>query len=324
MNELPPLPPGFRVRRVTPDAAGDIAGVVNATMLAEIGVPWTTPERTRDELTAPDRDVEHDDVVVDTDDGEAVGYLQLEPAGDPVDEVSALVFVDPRWWGRGVSTWLLEVAERRTAEIVHAAGVSHVSLIAARALDNEPAARVLANLAFEPVRVFHMMRIDLDGAPTEVTVPEGLEIRTFDAGRDARPVYDALMEAFADHWGSEGWSFERWRHLEIDGEAADLDPTLWFLAVDGDEIAGVAICSASSPRDAETAVVKELAVRRPWRKRGLGLALLHTAFRTFAERGIPRAELGVDSESLTGATRLYARAGMTPAYSWEFWAKRVG
>jgi ribosomal protein S18 acetylase RimI-like enzyme len=51
-------------------------------------------------------------------------------------------------------------------------------------------------------------------------------------------------------------------------------------------------------------------VRRPWRRRGIALALLHHAFRELAARGKPRAGLGVDSESLTGATRLYERAGM--------------
>jgi ribosomal protein S18 acetylase RimI-like enzyme len=53
-----------------------------------------------------------------------------------------------------------------------------------------------------------------------------------------------------------------------------------------------------------------LGVRRPWRRRGLGLALLHASFREFRARGLPRALLGVDSENTTGATRLYERAGM--------------
>jgi ribosomal protein S18 acetylase RimI-like enzyme len=166
-----------------------------------------------------------------------------------------------------------------------------------------------------------MMRMALDDPIAAPSPPDGVAIRTFDPARDARAVYDTLMEAFADHWGSEPWTFERWRHIEVDG--SDLDGSLWFLAVDGDEIAGVALCSPTSLRRPDTAVVKELAVRRPWRRRGLGLALLLTAFRTFADRGIAHVELGVDSENLTGATRLYARAGMTPAFSWEFWSKAV-
>jgi GNAT superfamily N-acetyltransferase len=67
----------------------------------------------------------------------------------------------------------------------------------------------------------------------------------------------------------------------------------------------------------------ELAVRRPWRRRGVALALLHSAFGEFHRRGIPRAELNVDAESPTGATRLYEAAGMHVAFSWETWEKQL-
>ena len=53
-----------------------------------------------------------------------------------------------------------------------------------------------------------------------------------------------------------------------------------------------------------------LGVRRPYRRRGLGEALLRAAFGFLFARGMRRVILHVDSESLTGATRLYQRAGM--------------
>lgn len=53
-----------------------------------------------------------------------------------------------------------------------------------------------------------------------------------------------------------------------------------------------------------------LAVRRPWRKRGLGLALLEYGFGMLYGRGDHSIGLGVDLQNLTGATRLYERAGM--------------
>ena len=52
-------------------------------------------------------------------------------------------------------------------------------------------------------------------------------------------------------------------------------------------------------------------MRRPWRRQGLGEALLLHSFRAFRERGFTRGTLGVDASSPTGATRLYERAGMT-------------
>ena len=44
--------------------------------------------------------------------------------------------------------------------------------------------------------------------------------------------------------------------------------------------------------------------------RGLGLALLRHAFGEYRRRGIKRVALSVDAESVTGAPRLYSRAGM--------------
>jgi mycothiol synthase len=165
------------------------------------------------------------------------------------------------------------------------------------------------------------MRIELEGSPPPPRVPDGIVIRTFERDRDEARVYAALAEAFADHWGSYSQPFDEWLHREIEGEGSGFDPSLWFLATEGEEVVGAALCRASTPRAEGTAQVGELAVRRPWRRRGIALALLHTAFAEIHRRDIPRVELGVDSESPTGATRLYERAGMHPALGWEFWEK---
>jgi ribosomal protein S18 acetylase RimI-like enzyme len=62
-------------------------------------------------------------------------------------------------------------------------------------------------------------------------------------------------------------------------------------------------------------------VLRPWRRRGLGRALLLQAFAAFRERGLARAALGVDAESLTGANRLYESAGMHVAARFDIYEK---
>ncbi len=77
------------------------------------------------------------------------------------------------------------------------------------------------------------------------------------------------------------------------------------MAFDGSEVAGVVV-----NRYRDIAWVWQLAVRRAWRKRGLGLALLLHSFNEFYQRGDRAVGLGVDAQSLTGATRLYEKAGM--------------
>ena len=93
-------------------------------------------------------------------------------------------------------------------------------------------------------------------------------------------------------------------------ENEGFDPTLLFLAMDDDEIAGFNICRAAAYDDLEVGWVGTLGVRRPWRKRGIGLALLRHSFSEFYRRGKRKVGLGVDAQNLTGALRLYEQAGM--------------
>jgi GNAT superfamily N-acetyltransferase len=97
------------------------------------------------------------------------------------------------------------------------------------------------------------------------------------------------------------------------------DPGVWFLAVADGEPAGAAICSISE----NIGWVDSLGVRRPWRKRGVGLALLQHAVGEFHRRGLQRVALGVDAASPTGATRLYERAGFTLAQQHATYTKEL-
>ena len=49
--------------------------------------------------------------------------------------------------------------------------------------------------------------------------------------------------------------------------------------------------------------------RRPWRKQGLARALLVRSMQMFKEMGMTETALGVDSQNLSGAFRLYAGVG---------------
>ena len=72
----------------------------------------------------------------------------------------------------------------------------------------------------------------------------------------------------------------------------------------------MSLCHPKVVEDPDMGWVDVLGVRRPWRRRGLALALLHHTFGEFYQRGKRKVGLGVDAQSLTGATRLYEKAGM--------------
>lgn len=314
------LPEGFTVRALTPGDAAEVAELINEVTLAEAGIPWTTTEETRDELTSPRDGAPPQDVLLVDHEGTIVGALQFEDWGRR--EYSLQTFVRPAWWGRGLSALLLRHGEQQVAGIPD--GREPLAVHAFRFAGNEAAERLFRALEYAYERTFWMMRILLETAEKpDGRIPEAIRIRPVERETDERAVYDAISEAFMDHWGSRTETFERFRHNRIDGEGARFDPTLWFVALDGDEVIGAACCSATTPRADDTAEVTLLGVRQPWRRRGVALALLRTAFGEIRRRGIARCELGVDAENPTGATRLYERAGMHVAYSWEIWKKTL-
>jgi mycothiol synthase len=158
---------------------------------------------------------------------------------------------------------------------------------------------------FRPIRHFFRMEVDLSKEPERPVWPEGISVRTFQAG-ESRSVYDAVTDAFADHWDFVPTAFEEWEHFTVGSTM--FDPALWFLAEADREIAGFSLCTAE--RRPETGHVASLGVRPPWRRRGLGLALLLHSFHELRLRGRAKADLGVDADNTTGAVRLYERAGM--------------
>ena len=87
---------------------------------------------------------------------------------------------------------------------------------------------------------------------------------------------------------------------------ADFDPELFLVARDGRRVAGAVLCFPTP----EAGIVDQLAVRKPWRGRGLGKALLLHAMHRMAARGHERFQLGVDSHNATGAADLYRAVGM--------------
>ncbi|MGH7357814.1 MAG: GNAT family N-acetyltransferase, partial [Candidatus Rokuibacteriota bacterium] len=99
---------------------------------------------------------------------------------------------------------------------------------------------------------------------------------------------------------------------------------LWFLLEEGDELAGICLCGPHAAGESDFGWVVVLAVRRPWRRRGLGLTLLRHAFRELRRRGMTRAGLDVDAENLTGAVRLYEGAGMRVVKRRDILERKLG
>ena len=300
-------PEGFARRALRPEDAKAVNAVIAAAD-ARFGGDETW---TADDLLEDWRDVELErDAWVWELDGRVAAYGALFPR---LGRVDADGYVHPDFLGRGLGAAIVDATEARAAEL----GASR--LVNAVLAGDRRASELLAGRGYREIRRFYRMATALDGPPPAPEWPEGIAVSTFDPA-EGREVHAALEDAFADEWDHQPESFERFRERRLETER--LDPTLWWVARDGKEIAGLLL--ADWKRNGDAGWIASVGVRRPWRRRGLGLALLRAALGEFHRRGERLVQLGVDAENPTGATRLYERAGMHVTWEAILFEKELG
>lgn len=303
----------FTLRPPNMDDVTDIVNLLNICAIDQTGQPHMTNSELVSEWRSPRFDPAESVRVAEMDDGEITGYIEVWDT-DPLP-VANFVWarVHPDFEGQGIGTALMTWANRRLQKtLARVPEDLRVSYRSSALSTHTPSRELFEGLGMTLNRYFWRMRIDLDAPGPTAQWPAGITIRTLDETGNLRAVYRAFDDAFRDHWGHvdqpEDEMVEKWEHWNSSDE--EFDPAFWFLAMDGDEVAGVCLCRKRSYEDPDTGYVNVLGVRRPWRKQGLALALLHHAFAELRSLGRVRAELGVDAGSLTGATQLYERAGM--------------
>lgn len=312
---------------VRPAAVADLEQAVelfNTCSIAMIGAPEAKLEDVRNEWLLPDFDLGSATRLVFTPAGQLVGYVEVWDTDELPVKVWVWGRVHPDFEGHGIGTYLMEWAEARARQALpRVPGGLQVVMDAGTHHAYQAAHELLTGQGMAPIRNFYTMAIDFSGQPPAAEWPAGIQIRAMQGLDEFAAVLHAIRDSFRDHWGHVEQPFEEeynhWLHLTEHNP--DFDPDLWFLAMAGDEIAGISLCWPKSNQDPEMGWVGTLGVRRPWRKQGLGLALLHHSFGEFYRRGLARAGLGVDAGSLTGATRLYERAGMRPIRQFDMYRK---
>jgi mycothiol synthase len=272
---------------------------------------------------------------VETVEGLAVHFAHL-PNGDAARDVliaeidGVIVGVSWAWWtqrtgdysyehtgavhpahrGRGLGRTMLRYHERRLRGIAAGHDPGRSRGFATWAPDDAVACqRLLRDEGYEPVRYFFDMARDLREEIPMAPLPTGLEIRPVRT-EDHRRIYDACVEAFLDHWGAREKGPEDFARQFEDPE---LDTSLWRVAWDRDEVAGVVVTVIHGAENEALGLrrgwLEQAGVRRPWRRRGLARALMASSLEALRDRGMTQAFLGVDAENPTGALGLHEGLG---------------
>lgn len=205
---------------------------------------------------------------------------------------------------RGLGRQLMDRMERRAAELVEQRHPGlEAYLRAGGGREGSSASAMLAGRGYAVVRWFNLLERPLAEAP-EVPQVDGVTFVTPEQEHE-ETVRLAHNEAFRDHWGSGPISAESW-HDHWTARAARPDVSTLALSPQGEVLAYV-LCGEYQPGDLYVNLVGTVPSARG---RGIAAAaLLHTIARACGTGTYRRIELDVDSESLTGATRLYERVG---------------
>ena len=320
------LPEGFTARGANTEDIEPAAALFNRWSHSVIGRDEiANGQIIRTEWKAPGFDPARDIRVIFAPDGRMAGYIEVWTTGKPPVHPWVWGRVDPDYEGLGIGTWMLHWAEQRALGALSdvPAGLRFAPRVGTYREAQKPK-NLFEKMGYRHIRSSYQMLIEMDAPVPEPVFPEGITLRTYIPETDAEAVYGAQTDSFRDHFGfveeplEEG--LKRFKHF---WEQEDFDPTLLFLAVDGDEIAGISLCPPHSFDDTRMGWVGTLGVRRPWRKRGLGLALLRHSFNEFYRRGKRRVGLGVDAQNLTGALRLYENAGMHVHQAFDQYEKEL-
>lgn len=261
--------------------------------------------------------VEHEQEII------AYGTCQwwIESSGKRVHRLRIEVL--PMWRGCGIEETLLDRLEQHQSSLFQdhvASGLGWFELeidVAQTWL-----VRVVQAAGYHVIRGFDSMVCEnFDNIP-DAELPAGIETRPVTSDQ-MRQIFWGGEDAFSDHWSSpvaDEQDFALWL-------GQDLDTALWQIAWDGDEFVGMIRNEVNESENRKygyrRGYTEEIAVRKAWRRRGIGKALLVRSLEMFRDMGFDSTILAVDPDNPSGAQRLYASVGYKTIRHLNFYRKQM-
>jgi mycothiol synthase len=309
-----------------------IADLLNAT--ADVDGPESarSPEEVRRELGRPMAKPE-ENVLLCEQAGKLVAYGRtVLEEGTEVSVFRVQGAVHPDWRRRGVGLQLMTRLEGRASARQGQIRGQTAYIGSEPSAERQDCLALFRRLGYEEARYFFDMERPLrrDGAWLEIPearFPPGISVHSLADRYALRAVWQAAEEAFRDHWEHTEFPFEVFRHW-TEGNPhwrPEMLSAAW--ESDKDEVAGMCLTGMDPERNERTGRqegwVYAVAVRRAFRRRGLGRALLLQGLGLLQEAGMESAMLTVDAANLTGALRLYEGVGFRTVKRYIAFRKQI-
>jgi mycothiol synthase len=312
------LPAGYSQRAATLEDAADIARLFCEASDARGEDYVVTSEEITRRWQYPLWDIVTSSQSFFNPQGEIVAHVEVWNHHDPTHPwINWEMLIDDHW--EAVLRVLMAWGEQKTLRALERCQPEERFAPVTDCSEGTPQHALLTSLGYRNIRHFYHMSITFQAAPVVQGLPEGLTLRTFDYPADLEAMAIAQDEIWQDHYGyvarPQAQVIAMWKdRIEKNSR---FDATTWYLAIDDatGEIAGLVLCDPREPTKPDQGYINIIGVRRAYRKKGLAQAMITHAFAEFWRRGQTTVTLGVDASSLTGATRLYERVGMSILYT---------
>lgn len=299
------LPDGLTTRPLTASDAGAVTELMAACERHDMGEVLIELEDIVADWQRPSVNLATDTLGVFAD-GRLVAYADVYHAR------RAEVFVRPDFRGRGIGNALM----RWTWSTALGQGGRLVGQTVPDSLSD--AVALFQAAGYRPLWTSWILELPEGAQIAAAALPDGVQIRAFEPGRDEHAAYQVIEDAFNEWPDRDASSYADWAAGVV--QRPGFEP--WHLLVAVEDVGGIeeqVVGACFVIPSADTGWVQQLAVRRDRRGRGLARALLLRAFAEARARGAIRFELNTDSR--TGALGLYERVGMRVKQSFVHYAR---
>lgn len=245
-------------------------------------------------------------------DGEPIAWVSLQPRleseGDQI--YRHYVALPEASRGMGLRAALINLVEKRAVERAADLPAGQTSWLEASFSSNQGQAIALIKAkGYQPVRYFFFMTRSLAEPIKDQPMPAGFYQRPLTEA-DYRAIWQANQQAFSEHWGHAETTEQ---HFQMFLEDPLTNPDLWQIAWHDEQVAGMVLNFLDEQENEEfnrlRGYTEDIAVLKPFRRRGLAKALISKSMKMFKEMGMEETALGVDTDNQTGALELYQSLG---------------